>query len=69
MYGEGMKSGSVITVKTHKSFAQWTAPDHPESKVCILVILDTLTNAQCVCHFTDTSLFLSCTISIMEEQF
>ena len=29
MYGEGVRSGAVIVVKTHRKFGIWTEPDKP----------------------------------------
>ena len=35
MCGEGMTSGSVIAVKTHKLSPKWTTPNDPKSKVLL----------------------------------
>ena len=41
MYGEGMTSGSVIAVKTHRLSPEWTTPDTPKSKVLWLYLTTT----------------------------
>lgn len=30
MYGESVRSGAVLVVKTHHSFGEWNTPDQPK---------------------------------------